>query len=90
MFGFPHLQVAFLVQQQVLRLHVPITRFLVIFHFCFALSLSLSLPPVDDGEGVKILKGGHNLSGVEEGGGVGELPRAEQDHEGLTSKWQKE
>ena len=38
MFGFPHLQVAFLVQQQVLRLHVPITTFLVIFYFCFALS----------------------------------------------------
>ena len=88
MFGFPHLQVAFLVQQQVLRLHVPITTFLVIFYFYFA--LSLSLPPVDDGEGVKILKGGHNLSGVEEGGGVRELPRAEQHHEGLTSKWQRE
>ena len=69
---------AFLVQQQVLRLHVPITTFLVIFYFYFA--LSLSLPPVDDGEGVKILKGGHNLGGVEEGGGVRELPRAEQDH----------
>ena len=48
-----------------------------------------SLPPVDDGEGVKILKGGHNLSGVEEGGGVRELPRAEQQHEGSTSKRQR-
>ena len=54
------------------------------FNFCFA--LSLSLPPVDDGEGVKILKGGHNLGCVEKGGRVRELPRAEQDHEGLTSK----
>lgn len=59
------------------------------FYFYYALSLSLSLPPVDDGEGVKILKGGHNLSGVEEGGGVGELPRAEQHHEGSTSKRQR-
>ena len=41
---------------------------------------------VDDGEGVKILKGGHNLGCVEKGGRVRELPRAEQDHEGLTSK----
>ena len=48
-----------------------------------------SLPPVDDGEGVKILKGGHNLSGVEERGGVRELPRAEQNLEGLPSKWQR-
>ena len=39
------------------------------------------MPPVDDGEGVKILKGGHNLGGVEEGGGVRELSRAEQDHQ---------
>ena len=54
-------------------------HFLLSFTFVLH-SLSLSLPPVDDGEGVKILKGGHNLSGVEEGGGVRELPRAEQDH----------
>ena len=40
MFGFPHLQVAFLVQQQVLRLHVPIKAFLLLLLCTFSLTLS--------------------------------------------------
>ena len=40
LFGFPHLQVAFLVQQQVLRLHVPIKAFLLLLLCTFSLTLS--------------------------------------------------
>ena len=52
---------ACLVQEQVLRLHVP----------------------VDDGEGVEVVQGGHNLCRVEEGGGVAELAGAPQVGEEL-------
>jgi hypothetical protein len=41
--------------------------------------------PVDDGEGVEVVQRRHNLSRVEEGGGVAELARPPQVREELTA-----